>query len=102
MITIKNLRDETPVHEWQVRVDRSSPLGNPFVMRGVLDRDAVCDRYAEWLNAHKNDPKIKAELDRLERLYHKHGKLELFCWCYPKRCHSSTIAQEIERRISDS
>jgi len=30
---IKNLRYEKPKHEWDVRVDRTSILGNPFYMQ---------------------------------------------------------------------
>ena len=31
------------------------------------------------------------ELVRLLSLYQVHGKLELFCWCTPKRCHAESI-----------
>ena len=34
-----------------VRVDRRSPLGNPYVMGSEEERDAVCDAYAALLTA---------------------------------------------------
>jgi len=45
MIVVKNLRNEKPTKPWQVKVDRSSPLGNPFHMRSEAERDAVCEKY---------------------------------------------------------
>ncbi len=36
------------------------------------------------------------ELVRLLSLYKVHGKLELFCWCTPKRCHAETIQLYLE------
>ena len=35
---------------------------------------------------------------KLLRLYEKHGTLNLFCWCFPKRCHSETIKEYIIER----
>ncbi|KKN71959.1 hypothetical protein LCGC14_0416050 [marine sediment metagenome] len=80
--------------DYDVRVDRESPLGNPFPMGGVNTRDVVCDKYATWLkNLTSSGPAVKVldELLRLQELYKKHGKLRLFCWCAPKRCHAETI-----------
>ena len=43
-VTIKNLRFSKPEHEWQIKVDRSSVLGNPFHMVDESQRDKVCDK----------------------------------------------------------
>ena len=90
MIEIMNLRTTRPSQPWDVKVDRSSVLGNPF--KG--DRDAVCDKYAAHFATCIADPNASAfkdELARLAQLYKQYGKLRLFCWCAPLRCHSETI-----------
>ena len=92
MIEIMNLRTTRPSQPWDVKVDRSSVLGNPF--KG--DRDVDCDKYAVHFATMLTDPTSKAvafraELARLAQLYKQYGKLRLFCWCAPLRCHSETI-----------
>ena len=44
-IEICNLRKEKPCNPWDVRVDRTSVLGNPFYMQNEKYRNFVCDRY---------------------------------------------------------
>jgi len=87
MIQVMNLRTCKPEFEYDVRIDRGTALGNPFYMNGEAMRDEVCDKYEEM-------PKSEAwhkEIDRLLNLYALHGKLRLFCWCAPKRCHGMYI-----------
>lgn len=96
MITIENLRSTRIKNPYDVRVDRSSILGNPFHMDGENTRDAVCDRFeAHFLKVLESSSgraiMMKEELYRISQIYHKHGKLRLFCWCAPKRCHAETI-----------
>ena len=52
-IAIKNLRNEKPQYEWQVKVDRSSVLGNPFYMGNESQRDKVCDKYEAYFKTCK-------------------------------------------------
>ena len=100
MIVIKNLRNETPSKAWQVRVDRRSVLGNPFYMATEAQRDEVCNKYAVYFEEQfKNNEMFKNELRRLYLLHKHYGKLELFCWCAPKRCHAETIKKFLERWI---
>ena len=97
-VTIKNLRYERPQAEWQVRVDRTSLLGNPFHMSDERQRNKVCDKYEayfNWIMQMKSSAFYK-EVGRLLSLLKKYGKLELFCWCAPKRCHAETIKKYIE------
>lgn len=97
-IEIKNLRFNKPQCAWQVRVDRTSVLGNPFYMNNENERNQVCDKYEMYFNnkiLDKNSSFYK-ELERLINIYNKYGKLELFCWCYPKRCHAETIKKYIK------
>lgn len=101
-IEICNLRCEKPQHPRDVKVCRGvSVLGNIFELKDVNDdvaRDKVCDKYVVWLDDKLNkecDQAVISELKRLKRLYKKHGKLRLFCWCAPKRCHAETIRKYI-------
>ena len=113
-VIIKNLRNEKPTQEWQVRVDRASVLGNPFLMRDEHERNSVCDEYYRyfqgivtnnWSILHDyavssaERETFMQELRRLYRLAKKHGRLELFCWCAPKRCHAETIARFLEKHL---
>lgn len=102
MIAIKNLRNEKPTKPWQVKVDRSSPLGNPYHMTKEIYRDEVYESYEKWLMVFVEDTEgyfspQQDEIIRLINLYKQYGKLELFCWCAPKRCHAEVIKNYIER-----
>ena len=101
MIQIKNLRAEQPRNPWDIRVDRANEiLGNPFYMKNESERDVICEKYAEWFKrAVESDSKVKDELDRLADIYRTHGKLNLFCWCVPKRCHAEIILQYLQINI---
>ena len=65
-----------------VYIGRGSPYGNPFIMDKHGDRDAVCNKFEDWL---MNNPQllslVKQELK---------GK-DLVCFCKPKRCHGDTL-----------
>ena len=101
MIEIMNLRTTRPSQPWDVCVDRSSVLGNPF--KG--DRDSACDKYVIYLtkrlaDANSGAVAIKAELGRLVALYKQYGKLRLFCWCATLRCHSEFIRAWLLTQVS--
>lgn len=110
-INILNLRNSQPQHEWQVRVDRTSILGNPFKMFDERDRDRVCNNYDNYFfdmirrGKESGTQNLKArafvqELRRLYKLAKTHGKLDLFCWCAPKRCHAETIKFFLESYLN--
>lgn len=92
MIEICNLRKEKPTHPYDIRVDRQSVLGNPFYMRDESERDKVCDEYEEYFYRRLKDC---ATMQRVIDCYKEYGKLRLFCWCSPKRCHAETIKDYI-------
>ena len=94
MIEIMNLRHEKPSELYDVRVDRKSILGNPFFMEDESKRDEICDKYYIWFGKSLKNMRntlFGEELVRLKSIYTMHGKLRLFCWCAPKRCHGETI-----------
>lgn len=95
MVQIMNLRTAQIEYPWDVRVDRKSALGNPFYMHSEAERDKVCEQYAAYFKqrTERNNPgdPFMQELKRIRLLYKQYGKLRLFCWCAPKRCHAETI-----------
>jgi len=100
-ITIHNMNLEKPYQVFDVRCDRESPLGSPFYLKGnEAIRDDVCDAYSSWFEAKVLSQKnwqAYEELMRIRELYRKHGKLRIFCWCSPRRCHTQTIAEWLKK-----
>lgn len=102
MIKIKNLKNVKPKQPWDVKVYRGvSALGNKFIMYNESERDKVCDEYKVWfdnitnpLNDYKYTEE-RIELLRFISLYQEYGKLNLFCFCAPKRCHTETVREYI-------
>ena len=97
MITIKNMHYEMPKETWQVRVDRETVLGNPYILEEDSVRDEVILQYKEWLENHieAKTHEIMTELNRIKKLHDDLGNIELFCWCAPLSCHSEVIRDKI-------
>lgn len=99
MIEICNLRFEKVKFVYDIRVDRFNKiLGNKFYMQSENDRDRVCALYKEWFTEQikcRNELVLN-ELRRIYRIYKQYGKLRLFCWCAPKKCHAETIKTFLE------
>jgi len=96
-ITIHNLRNEQPFYPWDIRIDRNSHFGNPFYMRDESQRIKVCDQFEEFLPTNK---KMIGHLEALLLTYKNYGKLRLFCWCAPKRCHGESIIKKLEELLN--
>lgn len=97
MVKICNLRKESCSNAWDIRVDRSSILGNPFYMHSESERELVCKKYEQYFNEQIQVNKaFRDEINRLRSIYAQYGKLNLFCWCAPKKCHAETIAKFLE------
>jgi len=98
LIEICNLRKEKPTSPCDVKVDRSSVLGNPFPMFNESKRDLVCEKYKDYFyNSLIYKPEASKELQRLIAIHNEYGTLRLFCWCFPKRCHGETIKEYLEK-----
>lgn len=83
-----------------IRIDRTSPLGNPFIMSEESERDCVCDKYEEYFqNKVKEVGDFRDEVIRLYRLVKAGRKVNLQCWCSPKRCHGDTIKKFILKNL---
>ena len=102
-IEIINLRKEQPVNSWDFKIDRTTPVGNPFNMdkNNESQRKEVCDQYEKYFDHQRLESKRFGKyLNAICHAYFNYGKLRLFCWCAPKRCHGETIKffiEEIER-----
>ena len=100
-ITIHNLRNEKPTEPWQVKICRGvSALGNPFYLGAEGERDEVCDKYSVWFKHRIENPSqhpaFSKTIQKLYSIMNQYGKLELFCWCSPLRCHAETIKEYLE------
>ncbi|MFW6311492.1 MAG: DUF4326 domain-containing protein [Nanoarchaeota archaeon] len=102
-IQIKNLRYEKQKEEYDIKVDRSSVIGNPFYLGtdNPHSREIVCRKYGKWLKREleHNNSLVEKELRKLQKIYKKHGRVNLFCWCVPKRCHAEEIKKELIQSI---
>jgi len=77
---------------------RGSPLGNPFAMKGPMDRDRVCDEYKHYFYRSVEvigDRGMLNQLNKIAKLAEE-GNVNLVCFCAPKRCHCETIKKYIE------
>lgn len=116
VIEIKNLRNEKLTQPWEVRVDRTSVLGNPFKMNNESQRASVCAEYRSYFYGIVNNSwkimhdycvtseereEFMNELRRLYRLAKKYGKLSLYCWCAPKQCHAETICEFLNKYLKE-
>jgi len=80
-----------------VRVDRRTALGNPFVIGRDGDREAVIEKYRQWLWIEIRKP---IDQSAASRFFHELvGKaiidngLVLGCWCKPQACHADVLAR---------
>lgn len=103
-IKICNLRNKKELTKvWEVIVDRTTCLGNPYELKTEDRRNIVCDNYYYYFNKKvmNNDEDIMNTLENIIKIYNIYGKLHLYCWCSPKRCHAETIKNYIERAVNE-
>ena len=100
-IRIDNIRTyKTSSNEISIKVDRSTPLGNPYYMKDENERDNVCDKYAVYLAAaYTGNADIARELSRITDALSR-SDVVLLCWCYPKRCHAEEIVKIIKGMLT--
>lgn len=105
MIEIMNMRYEKPKYNYDFRIDRVTPVGNPFFMKSEKERDIVCDRYELWFKSKVklviDSSNFRKYLDDMIITYCKYKKIRLFCWCSPKRCHGETIKNYLMQNEPD-
>lgn len=101
MIEIKNLRFNKPLNKpWEFKVDRTSPVGNPFYMESETKRDEVCYKYEAYFQKQLEGNKaFNNYLNKMRTALKEYGRIILYCWCAPKRCHAETIKRWLEKNI---
>ena len=77
---------------YDIRIDRATEFGNPFVIGRDGTRAEVILKYAEWV---KTQPNILARLSELR------GNT-LGCWCKPLACHGDVLAAMADSLNMDS
>jgi len=116
-ITVINLNR---VHDFgrpgDVRCDRKTKWGNPFIMYYEKDRDMVCDFYTEYfeeITKPNNIPIVSMILkaggltqQQVDTWLRRTGgflditdlkdAVRLGCHCKPSRCHCDYLKQKIE------
>ena len=98
MVRVVNVRTYKPKEgEVAIKVDRSSPVGNPFVMYNEGMRNEVCEKFEAYFYKKVKEP--GAFRDYVAYIYRTALKQDvaLSCWCAPKRCHADVIAAFINK-----
>lgn len=104
IVNRKNAPHDLPPGVEVFRVDRSTPLGNPFEMRGECERESTVAQYRFYFLARvqsKNDRLFNEYLNTLLAAYSK-ADIALECWCAPKRCHAEVIAKYLHEKIQEN
>lgn len=88
-ITIVSLRDRSKwTHAPVFRIDRTTVLGNPYIIGKHGTREDVVRKYREDLpKLYHDDPQIRQVIDNIRRF----PIVQLACWCAPLLCHGDAI-----------
>ena len=71
---------------YDVRIDRQTHWGNPFVIGKDGNREQVIAKYRAWIMEPDNAHMIEYAKKQLR------GKV-LGCWCAPKPCHGDVLLE---------
>lgn len=80
---------------FDVRIDRQTAWGNPFVIGKDGTREQVIAKYREWICLPENTHMVERARQVLR------GKV-LGCWCAPKACHGDVLAEIANAPLSPS
>lgn len=81
-----------------IPVDRSTPLGNPYVMHREEQREEVCELFKHWFKSQLKEQKNEPLLHAFEEIYYalEDGYyVNLQCHCMPSSCHAESIRNEV-------
>lgn len=106
-IKVVNIKNHIPT-EYDFYIGRPTVLGNIYSHKKqsiadilVENRDIAIDKYKEYFYERIgcDDRDFIDELDKLYHFYKEHGKLNLCCWCAPKKCHGDVIKEYLENKL---
>ena len=69
--------------KYDVRIDRATKWGNPFVIGRDGNRGEVIAKYSAWI---RTQPHLMNALPELREKV-------LGCWCAPSPCHGDVLAE---------
>lgn len=85
-------------HSYDVRIDRATAWGNPFVLGRDGDRDEVIAKFQKWVTT-SDDLSAQWIRDHVRGL---HGKT-LGCWCGPlNACHGDILLDLAAQAVYDA
>jgi len=106
-IKVANIKNHIRT-DYDFYIGRPSLLGNPYsdkkesIAKIIVDsRDEAMDMYKEYFykRIESGDKDFIDELDKMYNFYKEHGKMNICCWCFPKRCHGNIIKEYIVNRL---
>ncbi len=77
--TVVNIRES----HYDVRIDRKTKWGNPFIIGKDGTREEVIRQYEQWI----------CEQPHLMNSLHELKNKKLGCWCHPLPCHGDVLAR---------
>jgi len=94
-ISIGRITDERKDGLTYIRVDRATPLGNPFIVGKDGTREEVIEMYRAYLpGAYQRSGPVRDGIDAIvDKMIHGEYKIVLLCWCAPLPCHGSVIKE---------
>lgn len=81
---------------YDVRIDRQTAWGNPFVLGRDGDRDEVLAKFLQWVTISDG---LAAQWIR-DHVHELHGKT-LGCWCAPQSCHGQILLALAAQSVYD-
>lgn len=108
-IKIVNIKNHIPT-EYDFYIGRPSILGNPYSNKKNSIADIIIDKEEDAIEYYKKyfyeriescDKVFIDELNRMYVFYKEHGKLNICCWCFPKRCHGDIIKEYLDNKIKN-
>jgi hypothetical protein len=85
MTTIVNLKRD----KCEIRIDRKSIFGNPYVIGRDGTREEVIEKYRVWFYKKLKDSSFRDRVLALKDHI-------LGCWCKPDDCHGNVIVEYLE------
>lgn len=84
-----------------IPIDRTTILGN-YITKVEDDRNTACDNFQQYfdIEIENTDGELFLEIDRIIYLILSGKRVNLQCWCTPKRCHGLTYINYIKKQVS--
>lgn len=87
------------ISENAYRVDRKTPLGNPWKVPPYTQEEAISNYRTYLIDCLKQDTRERIYFEAILAKARKHN-ITLLCHCWPKPCHADVIKELLEQRLS--